>query len=699
MASLKILSILAISFLCTPASAQGTDPDINPTTDQAQSSTDSRKSTPPRLITPPAQGSTITGTFSDVYVQIKEQDPARRAGMRASLLRRAQLIVPIVVIVENADSYLFAISNWEGMVRFPILWDDGTPNSHEDIARFVRAFNPEQVLRITGETDSPWVGDRDAKQRVFEDTLSMAVDESVGDWKKAFDALADRELISPGMVVTDVTDPAWTAAIALCAGRIQPIAFVTKPTSPSVIPISMLHADELERSIERAANLSGRSWDEVGDDIDAITLAMNTGTMIKEGKLSLTDRLGRTEASGSGNRWAWCGQIIGTESRSVYQAMCSLFLSIDQGFVWDGYTSKQPWAQYDGTEAGKTLSSQSLDVEVHDQPKYTLNDWKLRMVRPIGEASVDDSSGALLMLMNSKGHSNVFDLPGSVDGQGKPGHLPMMNVPTALHIVHSFSLQRPIARTSVGGRFIERGVYVYAGSVDEPYLNAFVPTPSIARRLAGSLAFAAAIHFDDNQVWKITVLGDPLVTFGHAGQRIEGKIKVPGSIDLGERYKQRLKDKDYQGAIQDLALLGRDKDVARIAIALMGDQPELFTPKSAFGSIPALFRVGEYTKMIDAYERLDAYGKSHALMQDLLWLSSPYLLARTANDLSERSRIEALLRSNIRSSQSIEDAESLAMAMRNHSPDNAIGILESLRPTLTEREIKRLDRAIKRVRR
>ncbi|MDF1809215.1 MAG: hypothetical protein P1U42_05925 [Phycisphaerales bacterium] len=690
MVSLKILSILTISFLCTLASAQGSN--------QAQPIDESRRSTPPRLMTPPSKGSTISGTFSDVYVQIKDQDPVRRAGMRATLLRRAQQVVPIVVIVDNADSYLFAISNWEAMIRFPILWDDGTPNSREDIARFVRAFKPEQVLRISGQSDSPWVGDRDAKQKVFEKTLSMAVDESIGNWKTAFDRLAERELISPGMVVTDVTDPAWTAAIALCAGRLQPIAFINKPSTPTVLPISMLDADNLERSIERAASLSGRSWDEIGDDIDAITLAMNTGTMIKEGKLALTDRLGRTEASGSGKRWAWCGQIIGAESRSVYQAMCSLFLSIDQGFIWDGYTSKQPWAQYDGTEAGKILSEKSFDVEVHDQPKYTLNDWKLRMVRPIGKASDSDSSGALIMLMNSKGPSNVFDLPGSVDGQGKPGHLPVMNVPTALHIVHSFSLQRPIARTSVGGRFIERGVYVYAGSVDEPYLNAFVPTPSIARRLAGSLAFSTAIHYDDNKVWKITVLGDPLVTFGHAGQRIEGKINVPGSIDIEERYKQLLKDKDYQGAILDLAMLGRDKDVARIAIALMSDQPDLFSPKSAFISIPSLFRVGEYTKMIDAYERLDAFGQSHALMQDLLWLSSPYLLARSASQVDERSRIEALLRSNIRTDQSIEDAESLAMAMRKHSPDNAIGILEALRPTLSGRDLKRLDRAIARAR-
>ena len=700
MASHKIFSLLSASLLISFGGMRAHGQT------QEQPQTQAPKPSPPRLmVDAPNKGTKISGTLSDVFMQIKKQDPIRRAGMRATLLRRAQLIVPIVVIVEDADSYLYAISNWEAMVRFPVLWDDGTQNSREDIARFVRAFKPKQILRLRAHLDAPdssWVGSRDQKQALFDTVLSKAVDESVGDWQEAFDGLAERDIVSPGMVVTDVADSSWTAALALCAGRLQPVAFVIKPSSPAYKPMSMLDADGLERSIERAARLSGRSWETIGDDIDAITLAINTGTMIKEGKLSLTDRLGRKEAGGTGKRWAWCGQIIGNESRCVYQAMSSLFLSLDQAFVWDGYANKQPWAQYDGSEAARVLKEAKLQVEIHDQPNYTLNKWKLRMVRPIGEVGSEDESkdegSALLMLMNSKGASNVFDLPGAVDGSGKPGHLPMMNVPTALHIVHSYSLQRPINRNTVGGRFIERGVFVYAGSVDEPYLNAFVPTPSIARRLVGSLPFAAAIHFDDNKVWKITVLGDPLVTLGKAGQRIGGKIDVSGAIDLEQQYKQRLKDKDYLGAMQDMALLGKDTDVARIAIALMSEKPEDFGHKMALVAIPSLFRVGEYTRMVDAYERLDALGQSDALMQDFLWLASPYLLARTAGDRVERSRIEALLRANIRKWQSIQDAESLAMAMRSYSIENAIGVLEALRPTLNENQSKMLDRAIRRVR-
>lgn len=645
--------------------------------------------------------SSKSGTLSEIFAQVNDQPAIRRAGLRAGLLRQIQVTASIVVIVKDANSYLLAISNWENAQRFPILWDDGTAESHENIARFVRAFKPEHVIELVGSSGSNWVGDRGQKQAVFESVLSKAINESKPDWKTALDEMAQSGIVSPGIVVTDVNDSAWPAALALCAGRFQPILFVEKPSSvyqPMSVPI----ADALERAIEHGVKDTGHSWDEVGDDIDAITLALNTGTMIKSGsgprdRLATSDRIGRKDSNGTGKRWAWCGQIIGNESRTTYQAMCALFLSIDNAFVWDGYSSQGDWALYDGTEAGKTLEDAGLIVELNDQPKNTLNDWKHRMVRSVGQ-TVGENGSSGLILMNSKGASNVFDLPGVVDGQGKPGHIPMLDVPSAMHIVHSFSLQSPMNRATVGGRLLERGVYVYAGSVDEPYLNGFVPTPVIARRLAGSVAFATAIHYDDNEVWKITVLGDPLVTFGPNGRRVKSSIKVLGSVDLSERYKSRLKAGDYEGAISDLSILGRDDAVARIAAALIMDKPEAFGPKVAQGSIPSLFRAGEYATMIDAYDRLDSMGQVDHLMQDLLWLSSPYLLSHSAGDVPQRSRIEALLRANIRANQRIHDAEDLAMSIRMHSIQSAVGILESLRPTLNESQTKMLERAIQRVR-
>ncbi|MGV6813739.1 MAG: hypothetical protein ACWA5W_01875, partial [Phycisphaerales bacterium] len=647
----------------------------------------------------------ISGTLGELFKQIDELDPIRRAGLKASVLRRVGTVLPMVVVVDDAPGYLHAIANWEGGVRFPVLWDDGSVESREHIARFVRAFEPKEVVKLSyakendpGGAFGGWNRDRAHRRELIELALSHAVDSKALDWKKSIDQLAREGIVSPGLVVSDAMDSSWAAALALSAGRLQPMVFV-EGYGKVHQPLSAEDADALEREIERAAAATGRSWKGIGDEIDAITLALNTGTMIKTGsgardRLATTDRIGRMEHNGSGERWAYCGQIIGHESRSVYQAMCALFLEIDQGFVWDGYGHDRPWGQYDGTEAGEVLEEAKIKTEVHDEPRNALSDWKLRMVRAVGE---DGSAG--VMLMNSKGASNYFDLPGVPGGLGKPGYLPMLEVPMALHIVHSFSLQRPMSRYTVGGRLLERGVFVYAGSVDEPMLGAFVPTPMIARRLAGSLSFASAVRYDDGKVWKVTVLGDPLVTVGSAGVRLKKPISIPGGQVLGTRYKDRLRGKDYAGAISDLVMLGRDDDVARIGKALLKEKPAAFDSEVALAAIPAFFRVGEYGVMLDAYERLDGDGQVDGLMQDVLWLSTPYLLAKTAGDDSARSRVQALMRANLRKWQEIFDAETLAMSMRSRSMADAVGVLEALRPTLNENQRVQLDRAIQRVRR
>ncbi len=702
---LKYTIALAVPVLCSLTAAAATaQPDAGGNEGAKPPQRDGSSVLSPMGTGQDAPGGVISGTLSELMARIDEQEPIRRAGLRAGVLRNVQMTVPVVIVVNNAESYLTAISGWEGPARYPVLWDDGTDASREDIARFVRAFRPERVLLLTGDGGRRWGGERAEKQELFEAVLGQAFNEKIGSWREALDQLAKDGVVSPGIVVTDAQDPAWPAALALAAGRMQPVAFVGAP-SPVWKTMSVEDSDALETEIERAARATGRSWEAIGDDIDAVTLALNTGTAIKTGggdraRLATTDRIGRVGSMGAGGRWAWCGQIIGDESRAAYQAMCALFLTLDQGFVWDGYTQNPPWGLYDGTEAAGVLGEAGLKTELHDQPRYTIEDWKRRMVRPVGDSGAEREPGtAMLMLMNSKGGSNRFDLPGGYEEEGKPGHLPMLDVPAALHIVHSFSLQRPTSRDTVGGRFLERGVYLYAGSVDEPYLQGFVPTPGIARRLAGSMPFAAAVRFDDGSAWKITVLGDPLVTLGPGGKRVEGDFKFTGTQNLDERAKDRLKGGDFEGALGDLVLLGRDNDAARLAMALMKDKPEAFTPGAALRSMPALFRVGEYEAILDAYDHLDASGRVDGMMQDLLWLASPYLLARGGADASLLARVEALLRANLRDGQKIADAQDLAMHLRGRSLDAALGVLESLRPGMNENEQRALDVAIARVKR
>lgn len=646
----------------------------------------------------------VTGSLTSLFERIEDADPLLRAGLKAGLLRQVQQTLPFVVIVDDAPSYLYAISQWEGMLRFPILWDDGRVESREHIARFVRAYQPERVLRLDedGDWSFPDASAFDERSAQIDRALAMALSEQQTDWRPILEGMGQQGVKSPGIVLTDPSDRAWAGALALSAGRLQPIGYMKRP--------ARIHEEldtEMATNIENQAILlarsTGRTWAKMGDDIDAITLAMNTGPKIKTGsgardRLATSDRVGRRGQNGSGERWAYCGQLIGNEAESVYRAMCALFLEIDQAYIWDGYPADLPWSTYDGSQAGKTLEDGGMRVETHDQPRNSIQDWYLRNVRPVGDLDGDPGS-ALLMLMNSKGSAWRFDLDGGQQEEGYAADMPMFNVPAALHLVHSFSLQRPHHRGTVGGVLLERGVYLYAGSVDEPFLGGFVPTPDIARRMAVGVSFATAVRNPKADVWKIAVMGDPLVTVGSAGRRVEASLAIDSLVDLEERVKQRIEGEDFSGAIVDLVLLGRDRDAARLAKALMSDRPEAFTPDAARAAMGALQRAGEFVAMIDCFERLDPKGREDGIMRDYLWLVSPYVLARGEQDDALRARTEALLRSSLRSHQRIQDAERLAMQLRKRSLDAALGVLEGLRADLNQNQRKQLDQAISRVKR
>jgi hypothetical protein len=625
-------------------------------------------------------------TINDALAAISQADPIRRAGLRSGLIRQTQRIIPAVVIVRDAASYIDAISSWEGPIRFPILWDDGTLRAREDIARFVREFQPEKVLEFQTENPRELAETREEREKQISGALSRAFADQGRSWQDSFGMLRKQGVFSPGIVVTDASDDAWAGAIALAAGRIEPVLFVENKSTNLKKDMTPAYADELEVQIESAIKTMKFQWEEIGDEIDAITLAMNIPVRVKTGgkardSFATSDRIGRRDANGVGERWAYAGQIIGNTPSCVYQAMCSLFLELDTAFLWDGYTNKKPWSDYDMTETSQRLGLVGIGAELNDQPRYTLKDWRLRMTRPVD---------ASLILVNSKGSQTRFDLPG---GGALPGDIPILQTPSMIHMVHSFSMQTPTDERTIGGRLLSRGVYAYAGSVDEPYLSAFVPTPMIATRIGGSVNFAAAVRYDDGNVWKVAVLGDPLIVGGTAGVRTSVPIMNDRFVDLSERISDRVKVEDFAGAIEDLVILGRDRDAARLSMSLMKNRPSAFTNRCASVAIPALFREGKHEKVIDAFERLSEDDSGILTLQDILWFSGRVLLAGRGN-----LRIEANLRANLREWQLIGDAEELAMLIKRRSLPDALAMLESFRkdlPSVGQRA--KLDRAIEKV--
>ena len=639
----------------------------------------------------PDPGST-TMTLAEAFAQVRRVEPVRRAGLRADLMRRTQQIVPGVVIVSDARGYLEAVAGWEGQRRYPVLWDDGTRHARENIARFVRAFEPEGVYRFEPGPEAPaWPRSRDDREAAFRRSLARSADEAAPDFDTVLGALRDQGIVSPGIVLTDVDDPAWPAAIALAAARYQPVGFVERP-GPLNPALSPDQAGLLEASAQNLAESTGLSWAGLGDDIDAITLCLNTGTRIRTGEgardvLATTDRVGRTGDNGSGRRWAYSGQIFGSSAESVYRAMCALFLTPSEAFIFDGYEDTQPWVTFSGREAASVLADMNIQAQVHAKPGNATSHWLALTARPVR---------AGLIMINSMGGQSVLTFPG---GTVRGGNTPLLEHPAIAHVVHSFSMANAPNRATVGGALLDRGVYAALGSVDEPYLQAFMPTPMVARRLGAGLNFAAAVRLDDAPVWKLTVLGDPLITMGPPGVRLDAEPPgLDGELtDLDGSLKDALAERDLARSVGILTLLGRDADAARLAIAALDDEDTLFSPELAAAAIPALFRQSKHDRVVDAYARLDEDDRADPLLGDCFWYAGRFLLGSSG----DTERVELLMRTHPRTGgQRIDDAEEMARRIqRRASTESAVSYLESLRDSLNQNwEFRALDAALDRIR-
>lgn len=639
---------------------------------------------------PATQPNTQNITIAQLFEQVDRTEPVRRAGLRADLIRRTQQTVPVVVIVSDARAYLEAVAAWEGGRRFPILWDDSSLRSTEDIARFVRAFKPEKVYRYAPSDDAPdWPGARADREAAFNAALARAGSEGASDFSAVRAVLRQGGVISPGIVLTDIDDNAWPAALALAAARYQPVGFMQNPSTINAA-LTTDQADIIEQAAQELAQSTGLEWRAMGDDIDALTLCLNTGTKIKHGEgardiLATTARVGRLGSDGEGKVWANTGQIFGSSSQALYRAMSALFLTPEDAFIFDAYDATQPWVTYSGAEASGQLRTMGLTTQLHNQPANTTGHWLSMTARPI-------RSG--MILINSSGNQAVLTLP---DGQIHGSNIPILDKPAIAHVVHSFSLQTPTNRNTIGGALLDRGVYALLGSVDEPYLQAFVPTPMVVRRLGAGMNFAAAVRIDDAPVWKLTVLGDPLITMGPPGTRLETEdTGLPGELtDLKARLTEVLEQRDLARAATILTLLGRDTDVARLIGAAMDDRDAPLEPGVAAAAIPALFRSGKHGEVISAYGLLTSEFRNEPILADCFWFAGRFLLASSP----DREAAEGLMRVYPRQGSRVGDAEELAMRFRGRSLSDAILVLEALRPKITaDWERRALDAALERVR-
>lgn len=627
-------------------------------------------------------------TLLDAIEQAGELPPPQRLGVRSHLLREAQVVRDTVVVVPDAVTAAEAIAAWNFLDRFPVLIDDGSDAAAENIGRFVRAFGPVRVVTWSPDRGvTPGPVDADQIAAWLHDAIDTPAD-ARGDMAGLVRWLMGQGVTPHGVVATSPRDDAWIAGLAIAAARLCPIIEIE---APGRIDGAMTDPEASALSADIATRIAALDlrYDQLGDDVDAVLLAMNSaGRIAGDGNESfaITDRV--TRVTSAAPRWAWAGQLFGDPQTALYRAMCGLFLTTDSAWLFDGYPDEGGWQAFDTSRAQAVLQEASYRVVNHDTPANTVTNWLAAASSPVD---------AGLVLVNSKGGVHNFQVVG---GPLSPGDVPIFSRPAAFAMVHSFSAQRPANRTTVAGRWLERGVYAYYGSVHEPLLNAFVPTPIVAARLVSGFAFGAAVRLDEGPAWKLNLLGDPMVTFvpgSTAGRRIEERVPLAETHDLAELAEAELRDGAHAAGLRTLILIGRDDAAVRLANGIIGGTIEAGDQLDLGGlarlAVLAAFRENDAASVLALADHLSAADLRGGPAGDAVWAA--HRAARSTMPADARTA-DAVLKTSLRIGQEIDDGIELAEWMhRDGRRAQARMMLESLAAkATTPRDQRRLERAI-----
>ncbi|MBX3388385.1 MAG: hypothetical protein KF691_02895 [Phycisphaeraceae bacterium] len=620
------------------------------------------------------------------------QRAAIALGERVRADQKKAQVIPTLVIVSDGPSFLDAISRWTPEARFPVLIDDGSILASDNIARFIRAFQPTEVVRYqVPKSPGGWEPGAAAVERTLAKVWN-AESAEIENLKKAW-AAKDHE--PPGIVVANEKDAAWPAAIALAAARGQPIIWIDDTQAPRNLHMwwGAEEAGALDKFLEDTCAKSGLAWSDLGDTLDAVTLCGSFPNIIQVSPRdvrALTDRIGRHRIDGP-QRWAWCGQIFGNPSEAAYRAMCPLFLSNDEVWLFDTYHKSPPWSDYSLAQSKSALSA-AFKSDLTESPGAGISNWREKTQHPLN---------AGLIFVNSKGNADFFELE---SGYGYCGDVPYLLRPAALHLIHSWSLQSPGSRATIGGRWLERGVYLYYGSVNEPTLAAFTPCPQVAELLAKNAVFSGAARRDMGPAWKLTVVGDPLatVTPGAIGPRSTTPLALEGAKNPKADAADLVRKGDFAGAIRAFVLAGDEEMAIKFASALLRDRPAAINLAVAKAAVPPLVRAGRTADAVGFFKAFnlkpDDKSTDAQMLRDYLW---------EACSISLRSRISPpeagtldLLRQNLRPEQLDDDLIELGRAWAQvFDFASANSMIESVAAQQTEPHLKKkAQRAIEEMR-
>lgn len=431
-------------------------------------------------------------------------------------------VVDQLVLVADVPTFYSALAAWDERKFYPILIDDPRWTLH-----FVRAFRPSRILRWPTTPRVGGSGPMDEWGEAGEAVSRAWVEDEPGSTSRPPPGTRPRDLgrTPPGLVLSHPGSPALAGAAALAAGRFQPLVrvgrVVTEDRREEPLGFGSSLTEEqaiaFARRVEARVASVAKAYGELGDDVDFLTLAgdwpfrydSRRGPGMNRGDRAVDDLLGRELPPGTADvdrsrrRWAYTGRLLGDPAASVYRAMAALFLQPESALLWNTYGGGHPWSDYDVSGAATILRliRPSADVRAHAGDQAGLASW---------HETVEGQGGGDLLMMNSSGSPGRFTIRG---GPGVPGDVPF-GAPSTVSLIHSFSAADPSDPDTIAGRFLDRGAFIYYGSMNEPYLISFRVPYILAQLMVAGVPLGAAFRQGPGEgfgfPWRLVYLGDPL---------------------------------------------------------------------------------------------------------------------------------------------------------------------------------------------
>ena len=457
----------------------------------------------------------------------------------------ARKVIDQVVLVPDLAAFLEAIAAWDDLNYFPVLIDDA-----ELAPKFIRAFRPARVLRFPNrpkaiESKALWsesvraVGRSWGREQAGPPAMPIPTPPSrPGDLPRRKDATLagpQGEVVPtwlgatpPGVVVSNAASPSLAGAVALAAGRYQPLLFLE---AAAKLTVNGDDAQKLARDLEAVVAEVIPKYMGLGDQCDFLTLAapypdryVLGGSGLKAGVAAFDDLAGRDLETL--RRWAYVGRLSGDPAESAYRAMCALFLQPRTALLFDGYDENDPDFRPFAMRLAAPRLPQEIAVTLVSGARADVSTWH-RQEDPVNEFG--------LVYVNSSGNPTNFNL--AANTLAYSADVPA-SVPAVVIMNHSHSAADPENPATLAGAWLAGGAYLYFGSLNEPSIQSFRTPGLVISMLHEGLPIAAAVRMgpDENPAfgtpWRLHLLGDPLFRIDFR----EARAPRWPSLDLTENW-------------------------------------------------------------------------------------------------------------------------------------------------------------------